>query len=170
MKNWYPILRIIFTWLARIIGVIILVYCVMTIIDKIFVNDTYGQTSFEQTIQKIVYLLCLTIASIIVFFIWWIKGKNIANLKSNNQIMLPIAEYYVRGIGESLASLILCMMIPAILSAFLFGGDGDSVIPFLEARTNLLAGLLQLLSNVLWAMIVLAISYFLANNLRGREK
>lgn len=170
MKNWYPILRIIFTWLARIIGIIVLVYCVMTIIERISVDDTYMQASFEQTIQKIVYLLFLTIASIIIFIIWWLEGKNIAKLKSNNQIMIPIAEYYVRGMGESLASLILCMMIPAILSAFLFGGDGDSVIPFLEARTNFLAGLLQLVSNVLWAMIVLAISYFLANNLRGREK
>jgi len=169
MKNWYPILRIIFTWLARIIGVIILVYCVMTIVERISVDDTYVQPSFEQTIQKIVYMLFLTIASIIIFIIWWIKGKNIAKLKSNNQIMIPIAEYYVRGIGESWASLILCMMIPTILSAFLFGGGGNDIIP-LEARTNFLAGLLQLVSNVLLAMIVLAISYFLANNLRGREK
>jgi hypothetical protein len=169
MKKWYPILRLIFTWLARIIGIIVLVYCVMTIIDKIFVNDTYGQASFEQTIQKIVYLLFLAIASIIIFLIWWIKGNNIAKLKSNNQIMIPIAEYYVKGIGESWASLILCMMIPTVLSIFLFGGGGNDILP-LEARTPFLAGLLQLVSNILLAMIVLAISYFLANNLRGREK
>jgi membrane protease YdiL (CAAX protease family) len=169
MKNWYPILRILFTWLARIIGIIVLVYCVMTIIDRISVNDTYVESSFEQTIQKIVYMLFLVIASIIIFIIWWIKAKNIAKLKSNNQIMIPVAEYYIRGIGESWATLILCMMIPTVLGIFLFGGVGNDILP-LEARTTFLSGLLQLVSNILLAMVVLAISYFLANNLRGREK
>jgi hypothetical protein len=169
MKKWYPILRLIFIWLARIIGIIVLVYGVMTIIDNIFVNDTYSQSSFEQTIQKIVYLLFLAIASFIIFLIWWIKANLIDKLKSNNQTMISVTEHYIRGIGESYASLLLCMMVPAVLGIFLFGGGGNEIIP-LEAHTRFLAGLLQFVSNILLAMIVLAISYFLANNLRGREK
>lgn len=167
MKNWYPLLRQLFLWLARLIGIIMLVYGVLTIIEQISNGDPYGQNDFEHTIRMIVYLLFLAVGVFIIFIIWWIKANLIAKLKSNNQTMISVAEIYIKGIGESWAAFLLCMMVPTVLTAFLFGAGQNSILPF-EASTRFLAGLLMLVSNTLLSMIVLSISYFLANNLKGR--
>lgn len=168
MKNWFPWLKTIFVWLARLIALLIPLYCLITIIENITAEYAFSGGA-GNVIQKIVWLLCFALAAVIIFFIWWKKAAELNKLKANNQILLPIGENYIKATGESYVAYLLLMTIPGVLAILLFGGAGgaNTILPF-EAYSDFTAAVLLFVGNIILSMIVLGISYFLANNMKGR--
>jgi hypothetical protein len=168
MKNWFPLLKTIFVWLARLIALLLPLYFLLTIIENVTAEYAFSGGA-GNVIEKIVWLICFAIAAIFIFFIWWKKAAEINKIKANNQILLPIGENYIKATGESYVAYLLLMTIPGVLGVFVLGSTGgeNTILPF-QAYSEITAAILLFVGNIILSMIILGISYFLANNMKGR--
>lgn len=159
-------MKTVFVWLARLIALLLPIYFLIMTFEGITTEGTFSGGAGD-VIHKIVLFICFIISAIVIFFIWWKKADELNKIKGKDQLMLPVCENYIKATGESWAAFILIMLIPSVLAALLFSGRQNTILP-LEAYSDVTAAILIFVGNIILSMIVLGISYFLANNMKGR--
>lgn len=93
-------LRKLFSWLAKAIGIVALIYGIYKFVDQWSGMGEGAEAILSRVIYQILWLLLVYL----VMHFWWMKGAILAKQKDTDYILIPTAVHYVRAVGETIAA------------------------------------------------------------------
>ncbi|MBN2134834.1 MAG: hypothetical protein JW737_03815 [Acidobacteria bacterium] len=167
----FPFLRKVFGILAKVIAVGLIVVGIIAIID----HCSYVGETAEQIVAWVLTEVILLFVLFIWFHIWWMKGLKICELKEKDYYFAPVAQHYLRGLGEwGAVFYIFYYAIAGMLQCFILGvprANLDGLIGSLPEimhlvpivpTTGFTGGLFYLLNGFVGGLLHLGIMYLLA--------
>lgn len=126
--------------------------------------------SYVPDFWSVVLLFLFVFSSFISLQIWFYRAKEINNLEDSEFTVIPIFSNLFRALGENYAVFIITIGIGGTLMLWFskYGGylrKFSRYIPFAILDDSFIGGLLFLVLTIVIALLVLLLTYFIAENI-----